>query len=85
MVINHHEEEIRLHCITIGNAPIILGMPWPKLHDPTNGWKNHTLKFHSDRCAEKCLTTSPQATSVTEGRAIDQYYWKTPEEAEPDP
>jgi len=85
MVINHHEEEIRLHCITIGNAPIILGMPWLKLHDPTIGRRNHTLKFHSDRCAEKCLTTSPQATSVTEGKAIDQYYRKTPEEAEPDP
>jgi len=85
MRINHHEEEIRLHCITIGNAPIILGMPWLKLHNPTIGWKNHTLKFHSDRCAEKCLTTSPQATSITEGKAIDQYYRKTPEEAEPDP
>jgi len=52
---------------------------------PKIGWKNHTLKFHSDRCAEKCLTTSPQGTSVTEGKAIDQYYRKTPEEAEPDP
>jgi len=28
--------------------------------------------------------TSPQATSITEGKAIEQYYWKTPEEAEPD-
>jgi len=29
--------------------------------------------------------TSPQATSITEGKAIDQYYRKTPEEAESDP
>jgi len=43
MRMNHHEEEIQLHCITIGNAPIILGMPWLKLHDLTIGWKNHTL------------------------------------------
>jgi len=47
------------------------------------------LKFHSDRYAEKCLTTSPQATSITEEKAVDQYYRKTPEEsdkneAEPD-
>ena len=27
LTINHHED-IRLHCITIGNAPIILGLPW---------------------------------------------------------
>jgi len=26
--INHHEEDVRLHCITIGNAPVILGLPW---------------------------------------------------------
>jgi len=55
LMINHHEEDIRLHCITIGNAPIILGLPWLKLHDPVIGWKNHTVKFHSDHCAEKCL------------------------------
>ena len=47
------------------------------------------LKLHSDRYAEKCLTTSPQATSITEEKAVDQYYRKTPEEsdkneAEPD-
>jgi len=36
LTINHHEEDIRLHCITIGNAPIILGLPWLKLHDPVD-------------------------------------------------
>jgi hypothetical protein len=35
MTINHHTEDIRLHCITIGNAPVILGLPWLKLHNPT--------------------------------------------------
>jgi len=39
LTINHHKEDIRLHCITIGNAPIILGLPWLKLHDPSIGWK----------------------------------------------
>jgi len=37
LTINHHEEDIWLHCITIGNAPIILGLPWLKLHDPVTG------------------------------------------------
>jgi len=37
LTINHHKEDIRLHCITIGNAPIILGLPWLKLHDPVIG------------------------------------------------
>jgi len=59
LTINHHEQDIRLHCFTIGNAPIILGLPWLKLYDPVIGWKNHTVKFHSDHSAEKCLPSSP--------------------------
>jgi len=77
--INHHEEDVRLHCITIGNAPVILGLPWLKLHDPVIGWKNHTVKFHSDHCAEKCLPSSPRASTVPEEKAMEQYHKKTPE------
>jgi len=77
LTINHQEEDIRLHCITIRNAPIILGLPWLKLHDPVIGWKNHTVKFHSDYCAEKCLPSSPRANTVPEEKATEQYYRKT--------
>jgi len=79
LTINHHEEDIRLHCITIGNAPIILGLPWLKLHDLVIGWKNHTVKVHSDHCIEKCLPSSPRAITVPEEKAMEQYYRKTPE------
>jgi len=82
LTINHHEEDFRLHCITIGNAPIILGLPWLKLHDPVIGWKNHTVKFHSNHCAEKCLPSSPRANTVPEEKATEQYYKKTPAEEE---
>ena len=80
LTVNHHEEDIRLHCITIGNAPIILGLPWLKLHDPVIGWKNHTVKFHSDHCAERCLPSSPRANTIPEEKATEQYYKKTPDE-----
>ena len=79
LTINHHEEDIRVHCITIRNAPIILGLPWLKLHDPEIGWKNHTVKFHSDHCAEKCLPSSPKVYTVPEEKATEQYYRKIPE------
>jgi len=82
LTINHHEEHICLHCITIGNTPIILGLPWLKLHDPVIGWKNHTVKFHSDHCTEKCLPSSPRANTVPEEKATEQYYEKTPAEEE---
>jgi len=77
LTINHHEEDIRLHCITIGNASIILGLPWLKLHDPVIGCKNHTVKFHSDHCTEKCLPSSLRANTVPEEKATKQYYRKT--------
>jgi len=79
LTIIHHEEDIRLHCIKIGNAPIILGLPWLKLHDLVIGWKNHTVKFYSDHCAEKCLPSSPRANMVREENATEHYYRKTPE------
>jgi len=76
------EEDIRLHCITIGNAPIILGLPWLKLHDPVIGWKNHTVQFHSDHCADSCLPSSPKANTFPEEKATEQYYKKMPAEEE---
>jgi len=79
LTVNHQEEDIQLHCITIGNTPIILGLPWFKLHDTVIGWKNHTVKFHSDHYAEKCLPISPKANTVPEEKATEQYQRKTPE------
>jgi len=79
---NHYEEDIRLHCITIGNAPNILGLLWLKLYDPVIGWKNHTVRFHSDHCAEKCLPSLPRANTVPEEKATEQYYRKIPENEE---
>jgi len=75
--INHHEEDIRLHCITIGNTPIILGLPWLKLNDLVIGWKNHTVKFHSDHYTEKYLPSSARANTVLDEKATEQYYRKT--------
>jgi len=59
--------------------PIILGLPWLKLHDLVIGWKNHTVKLHSDLCTEKWLPSSPSANTVPDEKAMDQYYRKTPE------
>jgi predicted aspartyl protease len=84
MTINHHTENIRLHCITIRNALVILGLPWLKLHNTTIDWRTYRLSFHSDKCTEHGLTASPQATAVAEERTKEQYYRKTPDEREND-
>ena len=80
LTINHHEEDIQLQSIVMGNAPIILGLPWLNLHNPSIGWKNHTVKFHSDHYAGNCLPSLLRANTITEEKATEQYYRKTPEE-----
>jgi len=40
------------------------------------------VNFHSDHCAEKYLPSLPRANTVTEEKATEQYYRKTPEEEE---
>jgi hypothetical protein len=71
---NNDQEMIKLHCITIGNSPIILGLPWLKKHNPKINWREGKVMFDSDKCAKKCLNTSPHAKTIPEEKAIDQYH-----------
>jgi hypothetical protein len=75
--INNHHETIKLHCITIGNSPIIVRLPWLKRHNPNIDWKEGRVTFNSTRCARECLDASPHATTVAEERSIGQYYQDT--------
>jgi len=59
LTINQHHEVVRLRCTAIGNAPIVLGIPWLRLHDPTIDWRESRLAFGSSRCAKECLTALP--------------------------
>jgi hypothetical protein len=79
MTINHHKEDICLHCLTIESAPLILSLLWLKLHNPTSNWYAHRLSFHSDKYVEHSLAALPQATAVAEEQATEQYYRKTPD------
>jgi hypothetical protein len=76
-MINNHYETIKLHCITIGNSPIIVGLPWLRKHNPNIDWKEGHVTFDSARCAKECLVTSPHAIMVAEGKAIGEYYQDT--------
>jgi predicted aspartyl protease len=71
---NNHRETIKLYCITIGNLPIILGLPWLKKHNPKINWREGKVMFDSDKCAKECLDTSPHAKTIPEEKAIDQYH-----------
>jgi hypothetical protein len=66
-----------IHCITIGNSPIIVGLPWLRKHNPNIDWKEGHVTFDSARCAKECLVTSPHAMMVAEEKAIGEYYRDT--------
>jgi hypothetical protein len=74
LIVNDHHEKIKLHCITIGNSPIIVGLPWLRKHNPTIDWKKGKVIFDLDNCARECLDTSPHARTVPEEEAIDRYH-----------
>ncbi len=37
------------------SVPIILGLEWLRMHDPSISWANNTLTFSSDLCRRQCL------------------------------
>jgi hypothetical protein len=71
---NNHWEMIKLHCITIGNSLIILGLPWLKKHNPKINWREGKVIFDSDKCGKECLDTSPHAKTIPEEKAINRYH-----------
>jgi hypothetical protein len=81
LIVNNHCEKIKLHCITIGNSPIIVGLLWLCKHNPTIDWRKGKVIFDLDKCVKECLDTSPHARTVLEEQAIDRYYcdiaWNT--------
>jgi hypothetical protein len=77
LTINNHYETIRLHCITIGNSPIIVGLPWLRKHNQNIDWKEGRVTFDSARCAKECLVSSPHAITVAEEKVIGEYYQDT--------
>ena len=50
MQVEDHEETIRLYVTQLAHYPVILGMPWLKLHDPRVSFASHTLTFESKYC-----------------------------------
>jgi hypothetical protein len=74
LIINNHYETIRLHCITIGNMPIIMGLPWLRKHNPNIDWREGQVTFNSARYTEECLISSPHAITISEEKAMGEYY-----------
>ena len=61
MRIHTHTEEIQFDVTTLGDYPIVLGIPWFERHSPTVRWKQRRVLFESDDCYRYCKVLSPNA------------------------
>jgi hypothetical protein len=73
LTINNHQEEIKLHCITIVNSPIIVGLPWLWKHNPNINCNKGRIIFDLERYRKTYLTASPHTIMITKKRVEVEY------------
>uniref|UniRef100_A0A8P4GJA5 Gypsy retrotransposon integrase-like protein 1 n=1 Tax=Dicentrarchus labrax TaxID=13489 RepID=A0A8P4GJA5_DICLA len=61
----NHREEISLLVISSPNAPVVLGFPWLKLHNPQFDWSTGSLSSWSAHCHSHCLQSASVWSSPT--------------------
>lgn len=52
--INGHYETLALDITTLGDYPVIIGLPWLARHNPLINWTQQTLVFNSGYCKRNC-------------------------------
>ncbi|SGY12272.1 BQ5605_C011g06450 [Microbotryum silenes-dioicae] len=48
---NGHTQSLRADVTQLGTYPLVLGMPWLRLHNPIIDWKRNTLVYSCQSCA----------------------------------
>uniref|UniRef100_A0A803T7I9 Gypsy retrotransposon integrase-like protein 1 n=1 Tax=Anolis carolinensis TaxID=28377 RepID=A0A803T7I9_ANOCA len=66
MWIREHMEEISFFVTEVPHFPVILGIPWLTLHDPSISWSNRELQFASKYCQNHCLVAKVCHATDTE-------------------
>ena len=57
-----HIETFDLFVTTLGQYPVILGLPWLRKHDPRIRFKENTLTFDAKYCLDHCISTHQAVT-----------------------
>ena len=55
MRINRHSEQGSFLVTQLGHYPVVLGVKWLQIHDPSVSWTENTLTFSSTYCFQECL------------------------------
>jgi hypothetical protein len=54
LTINEHKETLPMFVTKLGHYPIVLGIPWLRLHDPAIRFASNRITFDSDYCLNHC-------------------------------
>jgi hypothetical protein len=65
LLTGNHVETISFNAVDLGDHPIVLGMSWLRVHNPSVDWKTEHVAFSSPFCSEYCL---PNPTIVQANR-----------------
>jgi len=66
MVIQDHKDQLPMFVMKLGHYPIVLGIPWLRLHDVAVQIETNTLTFVSQYCTTQCHDASVTVQGVTE-------------------
>jgi hypothetical protein len=66
MKIQEHGEQLPMFITKLGHYPIVLGIPWLKLHDVAVRFASNTVTFGSQYCTTYCHSTPVTVQGVTE-------------------
>ena len=58
LALRAHREVLKLFITTLGQYPVVLGLPWLQKHDPHICFHKNTVTFDSKYCLDYCITTS---------------------------
>ena len=62
MAFGAHTELLNLFVTTLGQYPVVLGLPWLRKHDPHIRFKENTLTFDFEHCLDHCISTRQAVT-----------------------
>ena len=75
---DHYEKQLHFLITPLGHHPVILGMPWLKMHDPTIRWSAHTLRFDGEYCRNS--NHGKESTGIQEIYPMNEQQLKAPKE-----
>jgi hypothetical protein len=66
MQTQEHKEQLPMFITKLGHYPIVLGIPWLRLHDVAVRFASNTLSFISQYCITRCHDRPVTIQRVTE-------------------